>query len=600
MKKIISILWVFIILLTSFVHADTNNTTVKMIMDGKAIDFSTVNLRLDGKPVGTDVPPVIHGNRTLIPIHVIKNMGIDVKWEDSTRKVTIIMEDKTVVMQIDNPTAVTNGEKKKLPSGVPPKIITYKNKGRTMVPIAFLRELGLIIEWDNTTRTVNMNATKRDSASEEIPVKISTIKDINIGFPADIPQIRIKTGEKLDYKVLKLEDPARLVLDFEDTKFDITNKNKLLSNGTLQIDTNSNGIKSLRGAQFQSEPFITRIVVELDVMKNYDIFYDAQVGDMVLQLEKGVIEDIQEDVEEDKTEDKEDIVEDIVIEGLEYREIGKNSSILEITSNTETQYNFSVRDYGKVLQIAVPKEDIELPLDIITINDSLVDNITIGETIDNQQYHIQITLKEDVDYKVSSSPHTQKYIVEFNGRRKNTIPLIVIDPGHGGTAPGATSPINQLVEKNIALDISQRLDKLLTGAGYSTYMTRNSDTTVSLADRAGVANKLQADLFISIHANAVTGNSGPNGIEVLYCPDDSRDNKGVAEIFQREMVKATGARNRGIVERPNTVVLRDTKMPAVLVETGFLTNNEEAEKLATTEYRQTIAEALFQATIKYF
>jgi len=603
MKKVISILWIFIILSTSLVNTYADNT-VKMIMDGKTINFSTVNLTLDKKPVSTDVPPVIHGERTLVPIHVIKNMGIDVKWEDSTRKVTIITEDKTVVMQIDNPIAVINEARKTLPSSVPPKIITYKNKGRTMVPIAFLRELGLIVEWNEATKTVNMNLTKKDSASEEKPVKVNSIKDVNIEFPSDVPQIRIKTGEKLEYKVLKLEDPARLVLDFENTKFDITHNDNLLSNGTLQINTNNKGIKSIRGAQFQKDPFVTRIVVELDQMKNYDIFYNNEAGEMVLQLEKYIMEeneDIHDEVEEEDVLDQEKEEEEkTALPGLQYKEINKNNSMLEIVSNRETKYTFSVRDYGKTLQVTVPKEDIELPLDIISIKDSLVDEIIVGETIDNDQYHILITLKDDVNYTVSSLPITQKYVIEFNGRQKSNIPLIVIDPGHGGTAPGATSPINQLVEKDIVLDISQRLDKLLTEAGYETYMTRNSDVTVSLADRAGVANKLEANLFISIHANSVSGNNDANGIETLYAPNGSRDSKGAAQAIQNELIKGTGARNRGIISRPNLVVIRDTNMPAVLVETGFLTNKSETEKLATSAYRQTIAESILQGVHNYF
>ena len=610
MKKNISILSILIILITSlfssFVSADTNKV-VNMIIDGTNVNFNTVNLQLDKKPINSDVPPVIYNDRTLVPIHVIRNLGIDVQWENSTRKVTIITEDKTVVMQIDNSSAVINGVKESLPDNVPPKIFTYKGNGRTMVPIAFFRKIGMMVEWDAKTRTVNMNLTQNNSTSEEKPVHINTIKDLDINFIDNKPVVRVQTDNKLNYKILKLENPARLVVDFEDTKFDIEDKGKLASNGTFQIDTNRNGVIRIRAAQFQNDPFITRIVLELDEMKEYQMFYDTNTKEMVLELKRTDSPDIEieepnnDDIEtEEPNNNEEDPGSNEGTEnktaGLEYKKINSIMSRIVMVSHRETEFDFSVRDYGRLLLISVPKEDIEIPTDIVHINDSLVKNVVITEDMDNGQYNIQVSLKENVDYKVESPRRTQEYVIDLSVRKNRGTPLIVIDPGHGGTAPGATSPINNLVEKDIVLDMSQRLDKLLRNAGYNTYMIRNSDTTVSLADRAGVANKLQADLFISIHANAVVGNDEVNGIETLY----ARDNKHVAEIFQRELINYTGANDRGVKHRPNLVVLRDTEMPAILVETGFLTNKAEAEKLATSSYRQTIAESLFQATRKYF
>lgn len=581
MKKVISILLILMILSTSFAFANPN-ATVRMVMDGRTMDFQTVQLKVDDKAVATDVPSVIHGSRTLVPIHVIRNMGITVEWKDATREVTIKTDDKTVVMKIDSPIAMMNGEAIRLPSDVPPKIITYQNSGRTMVPIAFLREIGLIVNWNESTRTV---AIEKDEPSEPIvtdPVVTKEVKDVVASFETGAPEIRIKTGEELAYTELKLDNPARLVLDFQDTKFDLTNKSKLQSNGTLQFNVNSLGINSVRASQFKADPFVTRVTVELDEMVPYQIYYDKNAGDMVIQLEHN-------------TE-----------EAFQYWEISQTASKLAFRSNETTEFDFSVSDFGRTLNVSVDKAYIELPILDLDIDDPLLENINIEESQDGDIYHIEIRLKEDINYQVNSpaGAGTKEFIIEFTTKQNNSIPLIVIDPGHGGTDPGATSPINSLMEKHVVLDISQKLNKLLTDAGFRTYMTRTADNAITLADRAGVANQLQADLFVSVHANAAASSSA-NGIENLYYPsennsNDARDNKKLAQVFQKEMVRMLGAHSRGIVPREQLYVIRETKMPAVLTEVGFLTNSEEAAKLATPEYRQLVAESIYQSILKYF
>ena len=182
--------------------------------------------------------------------------------------------------------------------------------------------------------------------------------------------------------------------------------------------------------------------------------------------------------------------------------------------------------------------------------------------------------------------------------------LIIIDPGHGGTDPGASSPKLKLRETDVVLDVSHRLNKLLKDAGFRTYMTRTTDHYITLQDRAGVANQLNGNMFVSVHANAASSTSA-EGVETLYYPsennpDDPRDNKGLAQIFQNAMVQELGARNRGLVPREKIYVTRETKMPAVLAEIGFLTNPAEEQKLATNAYRQKVAEALFKAIVKYY
>lgn len=596
MKKIISILVVFIMLLPSFVMANPNNSIVEMEMDGKVIGFNTVGLEVQGKVESIDVPAVIHEGRALVPLHIIKNMNIKVEWKEATREVSIITADKTIVMQIDSPIAIINGEAKRLPSDVPPKIITYRNAGRTMVPIAFLRELDLIVNWHEDTRTVSVEAPKEVVVIVETPISGKEVKDITVDILESSSEVRISTGEKIDFTRFQLNNPERLVVDLQDTRFSLRDKNKLLSNGTLHSGIDRNGIKSVKASQFQVNPYVTRVVVELEEMKPYEVFYDENTQEMVIRLEGH----------------------EVIEEGFNYREVTRGSSRLELRGSDVTQYDFAVSDYGKTLHITVPKAYIELPMMNIEINDLMLESINIGEDLEGDNYHMEIRLNESANYRGLSPSNTKNYIMEFTRGYGDLVPkdgiLIVIDPGHGGTDPGTTSSINGLVEKELTLDISQRLNKLLIENGYSTYLTRTADTTVALLSRAEIANQLNADLFISIHANSadrqdaatkkIIFNPTPYGVENYYHPNNENlikhnNSMEIAKILQKEMVAATGTYDRG-VKTANYAVLRETSMPSVLSEIGFLSNPEEAARFMTTEYRQLVAEAIYQSIVKYF
>ena len=129
-------------------------------------------------------------------------------------------------------------------------------------------------------------------------------------------------------------------------------------------------------------------------------------------------------------------------------------------------------------------------------------------------------------------------------------------------------------------------------------MTRERDNYVQLYDRAAIANQLNADLFISIHANAAR-NTAAKGVETLYAPDASRNNLSFAKVIQSGLLLGTGGVDRGVVSRPELVVIRETKMDAVLVEIGFLTNEDDYIKLKTNSYLEKAADGIFNGVLQY-
>ena len=216
------------------------------------------------------------------------------------------------------------------------------------------------------------------------------------------------------------------------------------------------------------------------------------------------------------------------------------------------------------------------------------------------------------------------------------ISRIVIDAGHGGHDPGASS--NGISESELTLDVALRLSKLLENQpGVEVIMTRDTDVFIPLEERTAIANREGADLFLSIHANA-SRNPRAQGVETYFLnfatnPDAeavaARENAGsaqsmnrlpaivkaialnnkldesrdFAEMVQRSMVQRLSQRNRQLrdlgVKQAPFVVLIGAAMPSVLAEIAFVTNKQEGVLLKTGAYRQQTAEALYAAVVRY-
>lgn len=172
--------------------------------------------------------------------------------------------------------------------------------------------------------------------------------------------------------------------------------------------------------------------------------------------------------------------------------------------------------------------------------------------------------------------------------------LIVIDPGHGGKDPGALSLDKRVKESFLTLQMALALADKLEYRGHEVSLTRSTDYYPSLSARCRLANDLNADFFISIHVNSADSASA-TGIETLVYEKPSNTTLRYADLIQKNLIKATKARDRGIKYRGDLTVLKRTKMPAVLVETGFINNPSDLAKLVTSDYQNLIVTAIADA-----
>lgn len=177
-------------------------------------------------------------------------------------------------------------------------------------------------------------------------------------------------------------------------------------------------------------------------------------------------------------------------------------------------------------------------------------------------------------------------------------PLIIIDPGHGGMDDGCIN--GGISEKDINLEIAELVVRELTEKGYYVRLSRDTDTYVAKEERVEKANLSNAAIYVSIHQNSCEDNS-IMGIETWYDgTDTSRDSKRLAQLIHQETVQSTGAVEREMIGESDLYVTGKTTMPACLIETGFLSNEEERGKLVTEEYRQQIAEGIVSGIELYF
>ena len=291
---------------------------------------------------------------------------------------------------------------------------------------------------------------------------------------------------------------------------------------------------------------------------------------------------------------------------------------IEINTNREVK-NFSIQEN--------PNNKYQL---IFNIEDAQISNISRQEKLDGniaKKVFLQekkdtvqgkIYLQEEVNnnYKIYSLGKKGIAIDIFNSVVNTPVAsdvalsnvknkIITIDPGHGGSDSGAVGP-NGYTEKEGAFAISQKVASILNQSGAKVVMTRDSDVDVygpnasarnELQARVDVGNNANSDIFVSIHCNAFV-NPAANGTQTFYY-GSSYQGQRLAQNIQEKMIEANGLRDRGI-STCNFYVVKHSYMPAVLIETAFITNYDEEALLSDDEWQTTMAKAIAEGINEYF
>ncbi|QOS76446.1 N-acetylmuramoyl-L-alanine amidase [Paenibacillus sp. JNUCC31] len=227
---------------------------------------------------------------------------------------------------------------------------------------------------------------------------------------------------------------------------------------------------------------------------------------------------------------------------------------------------------------------------------------------DPGQVRIVVELNQVKDVQYSQNIIADKLIIDLNVSGDNVTPVpvtpvgdsgrkvVVIDPGHGGKDPGSTSITNK-PEKEYNLALALKVQALLLNEpDIELVMTRDGDTYPTRPERVRLANQLNADVFVSIHGNNVESSPHATGTETFYYQRSS--SKELANIIHQRLVKALGLKDRG-VKNGNLEVIRDTTMPAVLLEVGFLSNVVDEELMSSDVVQMKAAQAIADGIKEY-
>lgn len=261
----------------------------------------------------------------------------------------------------------------------------------------------------------------------------------------------------------------------------------------------------------------------------------------------------------------------------------------------------------------------------IICDDEFLTSVRLGQFSDTTT-RVVLDIKDNVNYKITEKVDKDDYLIYLRSHTFKPIDdekVVFIDAGHGGSEVGAIGTLydkssfdsdgklldllekpkvkKEVYEKDINLSIALKTDKLLKKAGVKTCMLRTTDKYINIYDRPIIANDKNAFMYLSIHNNASTSES-VNGVQVYYsdeCPSyPDMTNKELATIFYNSIAKSTGLRKAGVVDNPRYIVINQTKMPALILEIAFVTNQEDLEKLLDDKFLDKVAQGICNGTVE--
>lgn len=601
--------------LGAIVTWDAKKSQVKIVLDdiNVLLTINDKNAVLNGKIFKMPVPSKIVNNTTMIPVRfVAEAIGMKVEWKDAER-----------VIKIDRPDININDIQGSL-SGSTLRI--------TISSDSIIRDYSSL-EMDNNPRVVlDIKGALLKSQNSEFEIKSNYVYRVRVAQYDNNPNItrvvadlRYWTG----YTVTLSKDKKQIYIDFNNDPVGIDNIRLSKSGSSDKIDID---MKYSRTPVIPLPDNSGKVIVDVPlasvdkIQKNIPVSGNLVTSIECVQLNSYTARLIINTSTKCLLEvDKKAGGALLTISSPVNRIISyDNSTHPQIIMKNErisfNYFNYKNRIEGNNCIVTVPSSMLDINMGRIYVNDSSIDCIDVTGSNSDSYSDIIIRAKKSYKFKISSITDANEVIVDafpddgtensagaaVNQKIKEK--LVVIDPGHGGDETGATYPTDppnaasiQVKEKDLNLDISLKLYEMLKSAGINVQMTHNDDRNMDLYDRGDFANKANASLLISVHNNS--GNSSQNGSMTLFYPTvyDSVygiSGERVAQIVQEEMLKGLGTNDDGIWKRPRLALLNNARMPAIIAEVSYVSNEADRQRLLTDSFRKKAAQALYTATIR--
>ncbi|GIO12585.1 hypothetical protein J19TS2_21400 [Cohnella xylanilytica] len=502
---------------------------------GASAGTVTPKLVMDGKPLEPKEPPQVIGSTTMIPVRVVtENLGYKVDYDSKQKRVTVQNGRSVIVMTLNDSTVTVDGEAMKLP--VAPTAIS----DTTLIPLRFTGEaFGLKVYWDNLAKSAFLY-TPPKSGAEAASDRPGGSGEEGAGedeHPADP-----SSGGTGSQGEGKPPEPAAGSPDAPSVSGPAVVREAKFENDSVVL--------SYEG---KVQPRVTvmtapdRIVVDLPDSGFSGQFVPAMDGSS--RTGKLAVEGHPS------------------LQAVRYSVFSdKPSSTLRFVLDLNQPWNYQVSNDAATGQVR-----IWLP----------PDNSVPAET---EEPSVPTESPDPADPTVPTDPTVPPGTPPDPGKSLYTV---VLDAGHGGKDPGVIS-ISKKFEKDFTLPVILKLQAILAAdPRLHVVLTRDSDVYPTLRERTDLANSLQADLFLSVHGNS-NKKSSPNGSATYYTREASRQ---LAETIQKFAAPSTGLKDNGIIQ-DNLFVTRETTMPAVLYEAGFLSNASDEPQMYTDAFQDKLAQGL--------
>lgn len=610
-----------------------------------------VGVTVEGKPLIMPVSPIIVEDRTMIGVRFVgEAVGGTVEWDQARRQATVTRGSNTVVVTLDRREALVNG------NPVEMQVAARLIEERTMVPLRFIAEaLGGTVEWDESTRTVNIlrkptvitgvtyhreigKSVVRVALSEPLITVTPRVEDRKVTldlYPAvvalaePVPSIfdnlvhlvEMETdGRSVRFSALLWHTPAfrqtlspdgtELILEFDHLVTGV----QFQQNGRIPIvNIGATGWLDYSISQLQNPP---RLVADIGgAALEGRVPPTIEVGHSLLTRIRSA--------QFSQDPDRYRVVLDMPVNqpyevlstdfGLQIQFIPRIQLIkteqlagrtrLTLAANLPVDAKVTALPDQKQITIEIPQGRSDLTESQLKLNDGQISSIKVTSGANPNSTLVTIGLPYYLGHTVVSKDGDRAVVLDLVnspvvGKR------IWIDAGHGRVVggrddPGAIGRVYGVVEKVINLQVSLELQKQLEAAGAIVLMTRTGDAGIDFRERPALVNSAQppVDLLISVHHNSAA-NTAARGMETYYWTTNPRS-KVAADLIHAALLKGVGFPDRRVrVEAFN--VIRDTRAPSVLLELGYLSNAEEEKAIADKGYPSRAAAAIKNGLFDYF
>ncbi len=527
-----------------------------------------VKVIVNGVEVSLPAPAVLSGGQVMAPISgLFEPMGAVAAYYESDRSIIVSNRMRTTLrMHVGDPTLYVNGTGRKLP--VAPSL----QGSHVYIPAqAVFSALGAWTKYEDADRSLYVS---------------SQIRTVTTRVSPDALQVRVDATGPVQVETNVLSNPDRLVVDF---------LHAALRAQEREIPINGAGVMRIRTAQFQIKPYISRMVFDLAQPVEVRVTTSGTSYLVILEVRpKGQVTvsptlppSLGGGAPGERDPGQAGAAK---ITGVTFQESGPAGRLIIEGSGT---LEYKVREFVYPDRLAIDIADavfIPVKQEVAVDGPSIVSIRAAQFTADPPVTRVVVILKRKMNYVVSQADG--RLAIEINAFTARGH-VVALDPGHGGRDPGAIGPTG-MREADAVLDIALRLKDLLARDGIRVVMLRETDTTIELADRPRLAREAGATILVSLHANAHT-RTAVNGSETYYLTPQSL---ALAQMIQDELGVVLGIPSRG-VKTATFLVLRDSGIPTVLVETAFISHPDEEARLRDATFRQRIAQAVHKGITRF-